>query len=91
MNEPERRKSGAREDAAAPAQRTNPHKAILKKLVIAWDADQDLEFDEAMAKARGLLGFKLEDEEPAHRCMSCQYPVASPGLCGECSCEDDCE
>jgi hypothetical protein len=32
---------------------------ILRKLIIAWDADQDLEFDEALDAARKLLGFKL--------------------------------
>lgn len=63
--------------------------AILKKLVIAWDADQDLEFDEAMTKARRLLGFKLSPASE-HRCVECNYPVAEPGLCGECACEDDC-
>ena len=23
------------------------------------------------------------------RCSGCGYPVARPGLCGECACEDD--
>lgn len=39
--------------------------ATLKKLVIAWDADQDLEFDEGIDEARQLLGFKLA--EPTNR------------------------
>lgn len=36
---------------------------VLKKLVIAWDADQDLEFDEAIDEARALIGFKLAPPE----------------------------
>lgn len=32
---------------------------LLKKLVIAWDSHQDLEFDDALRDARVLLGFKL--------------------------------
>lgn len=32
---------------------------LLKLLVIAWDADQDEEFADALAKARQSLGFKL--------------------------------
>lgn len=23
-------------------------------------------------------------------CIECRFPIAEPGLCGECSCEDDC-
>lgn len=30
---------------------------ILKRLVIAWDADRDGEFDTALKQARRLLGF----------------------------------
>jgi hypothetical protein len=36
--------------------------AILKRLVIGWDADQDDEFIEAMADARALLGFVLDTD-----------------------------
>lgn len=32
---------------------------LLKKLVIAWDTDDLLEFDEAVKEARKAIGFKL--------------------------------
>ena len=64
---------------------------ILRKLVIAWDADQDMEFDEAMARARGLLGFKLDD--CATRCSYCgclsDFSVA--GVCQDCRVFEDME
>lgn len=63
--------------------------SLLKAVVMAWDADQDEEFDATLARARKLLGFKLAEDVDDHRCSSCGFIVATPGLCGECSCEDD--
>jgi hypothetical protein len=40
----------------------HPALTVLKKLVIACDAEQHIEFDEAMVAARTLLGFKLRRE-----------------------------
>jgi len=37
--------------------------SLLKRLVIAFDAEQDEEFSEAIADARGRLGFVLSDDE----------------------------
>jgi hypothetical protein len=35
---------------------------LLKRIVIAWDADQDEEFIEAMRDARARLGFTLVED-----------------------------
>jgi hypothetical protein len=40
---------------------------VLKKLVIAWDAEQDEEFDEALDEAHALLGFTLANTEERRR------------------------
>ena len=37
-------------------------RGLLRRLVIAWDADQDEEFDEAMREARELVGLRLADD-----------------------------
>lgn len=34
---------------------------LLKQIIIAWDADEDLEFSEAIDAAREALGFKPAD------------------------------
>lgn len=36
---------------------------LLRRLVIAWDADQDEEFADLIAEARAQMGFKLADED----------------------------
>lgn len=36
---------------------------ILKRLVIAWDADHDMDFDRALRSARKLLGFVKREAE----------------------------
>lgn len=41
--------------------------ALLKALVIAWDADQDEEFDEALVAARQALGFTLAEDPDGAR------------------------
>lgn len=35
-------------------------RALLKRIVMSWDADQDEEFIEAVSEARALLGFVLD-------------------------------
>lgn len=64
---------------------------LLRRIVMAFDADQDEEFDRALEHARKRLGLKLVDDEPAYLCaMGCGYPVRSAGsICGECACEED--
>jgi hypothetical protein len=66
------------------AMRKHTAESVLRKLVIAWDADQDLEFDEAMALARGVLGFKLAEGAP--RCCYCGglADVLDGGACEYC-------
>lgn len=49
------------------ASHINHAQRLLKAIVIAWDADQDLEFDEALAAARRHLGFRLVDEPDGSR------------------------
>lgn len=63
--------------------------SLVKRLVIAWDADQDEEFDRLMTQARRAVGLRLADDEDRPRCVECGAPMATIGLCGECSCEDD--
>ncbi len=41
--------------------------AAAKKTVIAWDADQDMEFDEGMAELRAAIGFKLAAAHPERK------------------------
>jgi hypothetical protein len=36
--------------------------AVLRRLVIAWDSEQDEEFEEALTTARVLTGLKLADD-----------------------------
>lgn len=36
--------------------------ALLRRVVIAWDSDDDLDFDEAMTEARAATGLVLADD-----------------------------
>lgn len=93
----ERGRASTRQPHAAQArvQRKTAHSVhrktvrLLKALVVAWDADQDLEFDEAIDAAREHLGFKLA--APIDYCaVGCGHPVRDFGLvCGECRDEDE--
>ena len=69
-----------------------PEGRILRKLVIAWDAEQDEEFDEAISEARTALGLRLADDaddvidlvrqeaekEPTRCCVHGKFPVRTP-------------
>lgn len=50
-----------------PTKRSDALATALKAIVIAWDADQDIEFDEALTNARSLMGFTLAVSPEADR------------------------
>jgi hypothetical protein len=62
---------------AAQEPRTPQLEEVAKKLVISWDADQDLEFDEAMDDLRALLGFVLSND-PSPVLAQAEGVVSSP-------------
>jgi hypothetical protein len=41
------------------------HDDLLRRLIIAWDSDQDEEFSEAMDEVRSAVGFVLTDDHDA--------------------------
>jgi hypothetical protein len=56
-------------------------------------AGRDLsEADEELIRdcARYLLSFVGQPRAENYSCVECGCRMARPGLCGECSCEDDC-
>ena len=70
---------------------------LLRRIVIAWDAEQDQEFDAAITEARVRLGLKLHEDadevidtlrieaakEPVRCCVHGKFPVRTP--CVQCN------
>jgi hypothetical protein len=59
-----------------PSDPLTPEMMILKRLVMAWEVDDDMEFLAAMTLARRLLGF-TEDAEDLEVLAANGYDVAA--------------
>jgi hypothetical protein len=66
----------------------NNYTAFYSRLIMAQEADL-AGFFETRESPHDPEYFAHTPTPPAHRCKACNYPVAEPGLCGECACEDD--